>query len=86
MKRNKRATLEVAFTVTDVAGTVTFKIVKGSKSKTISGVSVVGGVATTSWKVPSSWAKGTTTINATFTPAGGSAYQGANMKITTKIT
>jgi streptogramin lyase len=85
VKRNKRATLEVAFTVTDVAGTVTFTIVKGSKSKTISGVGVSGGTAKTSWKVPSSWAKGTTTINATFTAASGAAYQGANMKTTTKI-
>ncbi|MFM7147943.1 MAG: hypothetical protein ACKOW5_16650 [Actinomycetales bacterium] len=85
IKRGKRGTLDVIFTVTDVNGTVTFKIVKGSKSKTISGVPVTGGEATTSWKVPSSWPKGSTTITASFTPATGSPYQGANVKATTKI-
>ena len=80
LKRGKRGTLEVLFTVTDVAGTVTFKISKGSKSKTISGVAVAGGTAKTSWKVPSSWPKGTTTVTASFTPAAGSPYQGANVK------
>jgi len=85
IKRGKRGTLEVIFTVTDVQGTVTFTITKGSKSKTITGVAVSGGQAATSWKVPSNWPKGTTTVNALFTPATGSPYQGANVKATTKI-
>ena len=85
LKRGKRGTLEVIFTVTDVQGSVTFTISKGSKKKTISGVAVSGGEAKTSWKVPSSWPKGTTSVNALFTPATGSSYVGANVKATIKI-
>lgn len=85
LKRGKRGTLEVVFTVTDVQGTVTFKIVKGSKSKTITGVAVTAGDAKTSWKVPSNWPKGSTTVTATFTPATGSPYQGANVKAAISI-
>lgn len=85
LRRNRRGTFDVSFTALDVAGKVTFKFTKGSKTKTISNVAVSGGQAVTSWKPPRSWPRGTTTLVATFTPNAGTPYAAGNMKISVRI-
>lgn len=85
LRRNRRGAFDVSFSAMDVAGKVTFKFTKGSKTKTISNVSVSGGQAATSWKPPRSWPRGTTTVTATFTPNAGTPYAAGNMKISVRI-
>jgi len=85
LRRNRRGSFDVSFSALDVAGKVTFKFTKGSKTKTISNVAVSGGQAVTSWKPPRSWPLGTTTLVATFTPNSGTPYSAGNMKISVRI-
>jgi virginiamycin B lyase len=85
VRRRGRAQVEVTFSALDVQGTVTFTFSKGSKSKRISNVPVAGGEARTSWRVPRTWPRGTTTIKATFTPSAGSPYSAGNMKRTIRV-
>ncbi|MFM8351568.1 MAG: hypothetical protein ACKN9D_10940 [Actinomycetales bacterium] len=58
---------------------------RGSRSTTVANVNVSGGQATTSWRVPRNWPRGTTTVVATFTPNTGSAYTAGAMRLTLRI-
>jgi virginiamycin B lyase len=85
LRRNARGTFDVSFTALDVAGTVTFKFVRGSKSKTIANVNVSGGQAKIVWRVPRNWPKGTTVLFATYTPPTGSPYAAGSMRMNERI-
>ena len=84
-KRGKSARYSVTFSVSDAQGTVTFRMVKGSKTKTFANIPVSAGSASVTWRVPKKWRKGTTRVNATFTPTSGSPYSGGNMTRTVRI-
>lgn len=85
LRRNARGTFDVSFTALDVAGKVTFKFVKGSRSKTVANVNVSGGLAKVVWRVPRNWPTGTTTVLATYTPPTGSPYTAGSMKMSERI-
>lgn len=72
-RRGKRAWYEVLFSATDVAGTVTFTIKKGSRT-VVRSVNVEDGIAEYRWKTPRNWRKGRTTVTATYVPSAGSPY------------
>ena len=75
----------MSFTAVDVAGKVTFRFSRGSRSTTVANVNVAGGLATTSWRVPRNWPRGSTTVVATFTPTTGSPYAAGAMRMTVRI-
>lgn len=83
-KRGKRATYDVAFSVTDAKGTVLFQFANGKKRAQAT-VPVSNGDATYRWKAPKKWKKGVTTVTATFTPTTGTPYSAAQVKDTVKI-
>jgi len=83
-KRGKRAWYEVAFTATDVQGTVVFEFAKGSRTKTKT-VTVEDGLAEYRWKTPKKWRKGRTTVTATFVPSAGSPYSAAEVRDRVRI-
>jgi hypothetical protein len=77
-KRGKKAWYEVAFTATDVQGSVVFEFSKGSRTKTKT-VAIQDGIAEYRWKTPRKWRKGRTTVTATFVPSAGSPYTAAEV-------
>ena len=82
-KRGKRATYDVAFSVTDAQGTVLFQF-KSGKKKAQATVPVTNGDAIYKWKAPKKWKK-KVTVTATFTPTAGTPYAAAQVKDTVKL-
>ena len=77
-KRGKKQWYEVAFSASDVQGTVVFEFSKGKRTKTKT-VTVEDGFAEYRWKTPRKWRKGRTTVTATFIPSAGSPYTAAEV-------
>jgi len=77
-KRGKKEWYEVAFSASDVQGTVVFEFSKGKRTKTKT-VTVEDGFAEYRWKTPRKWRKGRTTVTATFVPSAGSPYTAAEV-------
>ena len=84
-KRGTKKSYQVLFTTTQATGLVTFTFTKGSKTKTVTGITVVSGAAVYKWKAPKSWPTGKTTVVATFAPMAGSAYTQAAVTDKVKI-
>lgn len=84
-KRGKSKTYSVVFTAANAQGTVNLVFTASGKRKTVNGLPVATGLARYTWKMPKSWKKGRTTVNATFVPAPGTVYSGANMVARVKV-
>jgi len=83
-KRGKKKWYEVAFSASDVQGTVVFEFSKGNRTKTKT-VTVEDGFAEYRWKTPRKWRKGRTTVTATFVPSAGSPYTAAEVRDRVRI-
>jgi len=83
-KRGKKEWYEVAFSASDVQGTVVFEFSKGNRTKTKT-VTVEDGFAEYRWKTPRKWRKGRTTVTATFVPSAGSPYTAAEVRDRVRI-
>jgi hypothetical protein len=82
-KRSKRRVAKnytVEFSTTAVAGTVDFVFKRKKRTRTVTGVLVRNGVATTRWRVPKNWPKASVVVTATFKPAAGSPYTTASVQ------
>jgi hypothetical protein len=89
-KRKQRKWYDVAFSATDVQGTVTFEFRKKRKNKSdrlkVRTVTIEDGLAEYRWRVPRKWPrKGKTTVTATFIPAAGSPYTAAEVRDRVRI-
>jgi hypothetical protein len=84
-RRGHKGNYAVLLSAATAQGTVSITFTRGSRTKTVTGLTVVNGAAQYRWKAPRTWPKGKTTVSATFTPAAGQPYSAAAMVDTVTI-
>ena len=84
-KRGSAKVYSVHFTPASVPGSVTLTFTKGSKVKTVSGLTIAKGSVSYKWKAPKKWPTGKTIVQAVFAPLAGTAFTQATLQDTVKV-